>query len=305
MLKKSIVALISVAILVGFFIVVNDKKTDGFFILKEEGTLFFRGNEGESYLQVVQDDISVANGTYVKTGEFSSAHIVLPDNTVISLDEKTELQIKFIDKRVEITQLSGNTWNRVETLTKGNSFTVKSGDTVVDAQGTIFHFQVKEDETVAAAVEEHSVILKENGKEVVVAETESAVTTTEGEITKAPISDSFKKTRWYLRNKVLDLIKRTGLDNIFLKDKLKKEFIRDELVQTRFNIVSPEVESTLLTIEINSEDTEVCSNVEDIPQYVEYSRYGELYSTLLTSCEDEELSDEEIEKLTQIYNNIL
>lgn len=305
MLKKLIVILIPIVLLVGFVVVVNDKKTDAFFLVKEEGQVFFKGNDTESYLEVKQDEISVANGTYVKTSEFSSAHIVLPDNSVISLDEQTEIQIKFIDDSVEVMQLTGNTWNRVETLTSGNSFTVKSGDTVVDAQGTIFHFEVKEDETVTAAVEEHSVVLSEGGQEVIVSETESAFTTPTGEITKLSTEDSFKKTRWYLRNKVLDQIKRTGLDNIFLKDKLKKEFIRDELVQTRFNIVSPDVESSLLTIEINSEDTDVCSNVADIPQYVEYSRYGELYSTLLTSCDDEELSDVEIEKLNEVFDNIL
>ena len=304
MLKNLIFVFIAVAILAGMFLLLNNKKSDSFFLIKEEGEVAFKSNATDTYTALAQDEVSLPNGTYIKTGEFSSAHIVLPDNSVISLDEKTELQVNIADKGIEILQFIGKTWNRVETLTNGGSYEIKSGDAVAAVRGTIFHFEVNEDDTIGAKVEEHSVALSENGEETVVEEDESGMISQDGKISKERISEEFKKSRWYLRNKILDQIKRSGLDNIFLKDKIKKEFIREEMVQTRFNIVSPDVESSLLSIVIDTTDSSVCNKIADIPQYVTYSRYGELYSALQNSCEDDKLSIEEIQTLERIYNTI-
>ncbi len=304
MLKNLVIAVVVIALVAGAFSIINGQKKDSFFLIREEGDIFFKNTETESYLTLSQDEISLQNGSYIKTGEFSSAHVILPDNTVISLDEKTELQINLADEGIEIFQFLGKTWNRVETLTNGKKFEIKSGDAVAAVRGTIFHFEVNADGTKGIKVVEHSVALSNTAQEILTNEEESGVVSVEGKITKGTIPESFLKSRWYIRNKVLDQIKRTGLDNIFLKDKIKKEFIRDELVQTRFNIKDTSVQSSLLSIVIDTSDSTVCSKTAEIPPYVKYSKFGELYEAFLGSCADNRLEEVEIKELARIYATI-
>jgi hypothetical protein len=299
---KKIAVVIVIALTLGTILVISKDKNDGFYLIKEEGQIFYKVPEKSEYTELLQDEITLPVGTAIKTEQYSSAHVLLQDNSLISLDENTEVTIKIKDANVLIEQTSGKSWNRVETLSHGHSYDVTSRSARASANGTIFGFWVEgesiitnvEDGIVALSSEDNAVLLEEGDQGNVVGQAP----------TKSDIQDNIKKDRWYIRNKILDVLKRSGLDNIFLKDKVKKELARTDLVETRYTPVTEEIKESIFEIVTSSNDESVCEKSSNIPDYVTYSKYSELYHNFVEDCDDSILNSEELDALAKIYSGI-
>jgi hypothetical protein len=232
----------------------------------------------------------------------SSAYIILPDNSLISLDENTEVNVEIEQGNIKIQQYSGKTWNRVESLKNGNKFEVEAIDTRITAEGTIFGIEVFP-ESITTNIEDGKVVFQATNNQITLEEDQSA-TSSLGTATKKEMDNTLKVSRWYVRNKVLDVMKRSSLDNIFFKDKLKKELQREDFTETRFHPKSSELEDSIFEIVTGSNDPEVCSKINDIPHYATYSKFSEIYQQILSSCTNEKLSSEEIDNLARMYAEI-
>lgn len=299
---KNAPLVLCIALVLGTLMLVNADKKDGFFLVKEEGDIQYRTPGTEEYLALLQDEISLPIGTNIKTSEFSSAHVIFSDNSLLSLDQNTEVSINIAEGDITVQQITGKTWNRVESLTNGNKYSVVNGDVSAKADGTIFGFELF-NEKIVSNIEEGKVILANTATSQALEESETGEVM-DGAITKASTPEELKKDRWYIRNKLLDVIKRTGLDNIFLKDKLKKELAREDLIETRYTPITDEVKVKVFEFVTSSDNPEICSDLTSIPEYVIYSKYSEIYSQIVSSCEDSTLSSEELDALAEIYSSI-
>jgi hypothetical protein len=301
MIKKVAITIVIIALLGTAYIVTKDKP-HSFYLIKEEGTVMYKYDESGIYATLNQDEISLPKGSNVMIFEESSAYIILPDNSLISLDENTEVNVEIEQGNIKIQQYSGKTWNRVESLKNGNKFEVEAIDTRITAEGTIFGIEVFP-ESITTNIEDGKVVFQATNNQITLEEDQSA-TSSLGTATKKEMDNTLKVSRWYVRNKVLDVMKRTSLDNIFFKDKLKKELQREDFTETRFHPKSSELEDSIFEIVTGSNDPEVCSKINDIPHYATYSKFSEIYQQILSSCTNEKLSSEEIDNLARMYAEI-
>src|SRR3990167_4117051 len=93
-----------------------------FTLVKETEEVFYKKDNGE-YQQVTVEDTEVPNGSFVKTGESGLAHVILPDESMISLSKSTEMQINYNSSKTSIIQTLGSVWYRVQKIA-GKEFIV-------------------------------------------------------------------------------------------------------------------------------------------------------------------------------------
>lgn len=107
-----------------------------FTLIKESGEVFFK--EGtNSYTQLDADEKDLPSESFVKVGT-GAAHVLLSNNSLISLDNNSEIQIKTDSTGTNINQLAGSTWNRVKKLTSGESYKVQTPSALATVRGTKF-----------------------------------------------------------------------------------------------------------------------------------------------------------------------
>lgn len=106
-----------------------------FVLFKEDGPVQYK-TDGE-YQDLEDDQIELISGTFIKTSD-SGAQILLEDNSLISLDANTEIQINFSDTGTDLLQLAGNTWHRIEKLTSGEGYQVETPNLLAAVRGTEF-----------------------------------------------------------------------------------------------------------------------------------------------------------------------
>ena len=135
------------------------KKPLTFLLIRENGDVFYKQLPGD-YQKVTTDEMSLPNKSHVKTLE-GQAHLILPDNSLVSLDKNTELQVEIQDNSTYITQLLGNTWHRIEHITKGKAYQVETPNTVAAVRGTTFAVEISR-----GALAETKVLAIENTIEV-------------------------------------------------------------------------------------------------------------------------------------------
>lgn len=299
---QKIAGIIVIALILSTILLRNGDQVQGFYLIREEGEVFYKLPESIHYTEFTSDEITLPVGSTIKTDEYSSAHILLPDNSLISIDENTELTIDINEENVRIEQLTGKSWNRVETLSHGNSYDVRNTDTTASANGTIFGFGI-DGETVMTNVEEGIVALS-IAESVVLLEEGDQGSIVEQNAIKQSTDNQFKQSRWYIRNKLLDVIKRSGLDNIFLKDKLKKELQSTEVTETRYTPINEEINDVISRIDSNSNNSDICSETANFPDYVTYSKYANFYLKFVENCIDNVLDTKELESLSEIYSSI-
>jgi hypothetical protein len=110
--------------------------TGNFTLIKESGEVFFK--EGtNSYTQLDADEKDLSSESFVKVGT-GAAHVLLANNSLISLDNNSEIQIKTDSTGTNINQLAGSTWNRVKKLTSGESYKVQTPSALATVRGTKF-----------------------------------------------------------------------------------------------------------------------------------------------------------------------
>ena len=160
-----VVFLIAVAVLINKGIVdeaikpsalkpADQNTEDAFTVLVEEGNVYF--GDGTKYTHITESEIMLPNNTFVKTEE-GYAQIILNNNSVISLDKFTSIQITSEINKTKISQLYGNTWHRIQELAKIGEYRVESNNTIAAVRGTIFSFSVDKEGNSEVEVIENEV----------------------------------------------------------------------------------------------------------------------------------------------------
>lgn len=98
----------------------------------------------DTYVTLDAPQITLLSGSFVKT-ESGKAQVVMSDNSVISIDENTELAIKSTASKVDILQIIGATWHRVQKVVAGGSYTVQTPTAIASVRGTQFGVKVSEE----------------------------------------------------------------------------------------------------------------------------------------------------------------
>lgn len=239
-MKKLILFLIFLiffaSIVVGTFLFLRSRQNINFTLIVEEGSVYYRLPGSTEYVRVDSEEIELRSETFVKTGADGLSQVIMPDNSIMSIDVNTEVQIALSGNDVNIDQLIGNTWHRVETVTKGGNYKVSTPNAVAAVRGTIFGINVltEGEELISnVLVEESKVSLSvftdssrnQLKDETVVEQGQwGEVRFNEAlqsfEWKKDLIPEYIKDTKWYLRNKELDSFIK-DLDNTNLRDGLR------------------------------------------------------------------------------------
>lgn len=104
----------------------------------------FKVPGSQTFQRATSSPIAIPNQTTVhtKTGKVS---VLLPDNSIISLDKNTEITISQSGKDTSIYQTLGLSYHRVEKLISGSSYQVKTPGTLAAVRGTKFAINYDEE----------------------------------------------------------------------------------------------------------------------------------------------------------------
>jgi ferric-dicitrate binding protein FerR (iron transport regulator) len=98
--------------------------------------------EAENGMDLVESDT-------VKTGDDSSASIILFKSSIVRLDSNTEVTIKELvqgdENSVTLEQNAGRTWNTVQKISGIDSYEVQTPTTVASVRSTAFDVNVSEE----------------------------------------------------------------------------------------------------------------------------------------------------------------
>lgn len=110
-----------------------------FTLIKEFGEVLYK--ENGDYQNLAEDEKELKNGSFVKVVN-GSAHVLFANNSLLSIDSNSEVEIKSENGNIDINQLAGNTWNRVKKLTSNESYTVTTPTALATVRGTVFGVEV-------------------------------------------------------------------------------------------------------------------------------------------------------------------
>jgi len=110
-------------------------------LTKESGEVQFKKPGEESFTTLAENETSITNGTTVKTGE-GLAHVIFPNNSIMSLSQNTEVRVDFQDTKINVMQTLGNTWHRVNKVLEGHTYNVETPSTLATVRGTEFNVGV-------------------------------------------------------------------------------------------------------------------------------------------------------------------
>lgn len=189
------------------------KATTAAVLTKETGIVEYKVPDVDFFSPLEGDEVQVPPGTVIKTGDDGLAHVLFPDNSVMSLSQNSQVTVEFAEESVSIFQAIGNTWHRVESVIEGNSYTVETPSTLATVRGTEFNVGVIDEETsevyVIESVVDVSKLVEDANGQIVIQETKPVEQDKHVEIdsstTRAmainPMPQSRKTTAWFQRNR--------------------------------------------------------------------------------------------------------
>jgi len=194
----------------------NKQEAIKFNLYKEEGQISYKAYSNASYQELKDDQIELADKSFIKTGVGALAHVIFNDNSMVSLDENTEIQVNYTGASRDIAQTSGNTWHRIQKLTDNSAYQVETSNTLATVRGTIFGVKVENPTQTSLYVIEHQVEVSqtalENGKKI----NKATQMVQEGKHLGIPdfggdkkpdltdIPEEKKNSPWFKRNKLID-----------------------------------------------------------------------------------------------------
>lgn len=262
---KKIFAFILLIVIIGgilfiaywFFVL---RSSDKFTLYRESGEVFYKRDE-EEYKEMSSDEITLENGTYIKTSD-GLAHIVFPDDSLMSIGKDTEIQITFEGGKTTINQIVGNTWHRIKEISSGEEYEVQTPTTLAAVRGTKFAIEVYDEQdgyTNAYSVLnniEISQVGKENDEGILkntqdLAEGKFATIYPFDKVARIEIIDipgEIKNTKWFKRNVIIDKEFDKKRPGRFVKDIRHLEEIKnlespDEISEQASSILGIEIES--------------------------------------------------------------
>lgn len=221
-----IALILIVGSLAGFMFLKNqNKNVQDLVLYKDTGSIMYKTESG-NYTPVDSDKKLVPNHSFIKTGTDGLAHLILPDKSMISLSQNSEMQVNYDSGTTKILQTLGNAWFRIQKLAGKNDFTVETSTTVATVRGTIFAVESGKEDVVY--VTESSVeiaqLKDQDGKKT----KENVQTLTENKlatITKdqkdpakiVDIPEEKKNSTWFKRNQIIDKEFKQGINDDFVK----------------------------------------------------------------------------------------
>jgi len=217
-----VVVILIIAVVV---FVTNDDSDSGDFdsskayLYVESGDVSIKKQDENDYTKVETDEVALQSKTYVKTEE-SFAHVVFPNESVMSLDNNTEVQITYDDEDTSIFQFIGSTWHRIEELVGAQEYSIETSSTLAAVRGTKVGVDNDgEEETDVYVLEnkvEVSTLIEKDGKKVkedtqIFGEGEEANVGKLKKIIRGEISEKRKKKSWFKKNKDLDNMSKEDL----------------------------------------------------------------------------------------------
>ncbi|MEO6729154.1 MAG: FecR family protein [Candidatus Dojkabacteria bacterium] len=211
---------------IAFFVYVRSSDSTDISLVKEEGKIYLKESETASYKEVELVEQTIKSGSFIKTDADSYARVFLPDNSLISIDQSTEVQVTFESNKASIDQLIGKTWHRVQTVTNGGEYKVQTANTIAAVRGTIFSVGFDADGTTHVNVEESKVNVKSinaDGSSFEEVDLQPGDRTDiprniKDKIKKYLITEDIKNTDWFKRNelvdKVFERLKESGVKNL-------------------------------------------------------------------------------------------
>lgn len=184
----------------------------------DEGIITYKKPEDEDFLELTENQIELPNDTTIKT-EDGYAHVIYPDNSMMSIDKDTEVTIHFDEKNITIQQIIGNTWHRLQKLAEGQSYDVTTSNALATVRGTKWGVYAQ-DGLSQFLVTENQIDLQEldekgnpkGDKKGVDEGKEGKVGDNGPEVGEQ--DEELKKKGWYRRNEYLDRHYNDFLKNI-------------------------------------------------------------------------------------------
>ncbi|MFS8130840.1 MAG: FecR domain-containing protein [Candidatus Dojkabacteria bacterium] len=221
---------------IAFFLYTKSVDPTDISLVKEEGKVYVKDDEKSDYKEVASDEQTVKSGSFIKTDVGAYARVFLPDNSLISIDQSSEIQVSYSGNQASIDQLIGKTWHRVQTVTNGGEYKVQTANTIAAVRGTIFAVGFDTDGTSHVSVEESKVNVQSLDTDGTAVEQydlqpgdrSDIPKNVKDKIKKYLTDDAFKATDWYKRNKLVDSIyedlKKGGVRNLrtLLRQKLEE-----------------------------------------------------------------------------------
>lgn len=231
-------------------------------LYKETGNVFIKNNNDNSTTTVETDSLEIKNLTEVITGTNSSASVILPDNSVISLSENTDIVINYSDKNTAIFQSLGKTYHRVQQLLTGKTYEVRTPTTLAAVRGTKFAvsfdgvkrktqiavtehkvnvYRIKQIEPTASSTATTTIeapVAVEEGNIANVIEYKKDENKRENHIEVLSIKNDPEISTWVNKNKKIDIKfdeLKSNLKNKIDSDTFRKE-LKDEFKAEKLNI---------------------------------------------------------------------
>jgi len=172
----------------------------------ESGTVQVR-HSGESWVSA-ENGMDLYESDSVRTGESSSASIILFKSSIIRLDSNTEVTLQEIiqeeETRVSVNQDSGRTWNTINKISGIDDYEVQTPTTVASVRGTSFEVKIMEDGNTTVGVGNGTVNVSRIRNGIILGTTEvhenKSVTVDPDEIEKPLDPETYVKDDWVLEN---------------------------------------------------------------------------------------------------------
>ncbi len=141
-MKKIIIAVIVILALLGIgYFVLAPKAATAAILYVERGQV--EVNTGTGW-QTGSDEMELKKGSGVRTAD-GEATVVLLEGEVMHLEPNSEVKLEQISrKKIKITQLAGETWNKVTKISGISEFIVETPTTVATVRGTEFALNEEE-----------------------------------------------------------------------------------------------------------------------------------------------------------------
>lgn len=299
-------------------------------LIVENGIVSYRESEDSEYEQIQQEQITIASGSYIKTADQSFARVYFPDNSLVSLDANTEIQLEFAAEDRSIDQLLGKTWHRVQNVLNGGSYEVSTPNAIAAIRGTSFSVSFDGVDVTDIEVTESNVEVSgrdtEQPEEMIDTQNVGAgmwiqvtgLRAGEIEVMLTETTDERKEKFWFVRNNAFgtqyDRLISEYSGNDF-REKLQEEIDTNQDLldlDLGYGKINPddakeELDDVFELLQITEDSCEIYSQeqiqnaVIKVDRYKRFIANGEelkqILESLFNSCEDGKFTVDEAEQL--------
>ncbi|MBD3362660.1 hypothetical protein GF362_02990 [Candidatus Dojkabacteria bacterium] len=280
-----------------------------FTLIKEEDFVYYKLDEDAVYSKLEEEEIVLPSSSFVKTKE-GIAYIIFPDNSLVSIDEYTELQINFESEKINIKQLIGSTWHRINDITTKKEYEVETPTTFASVRGTKFAVDVNSKGTSEIFALENDVyvsqyIIKQNIKKQV-----NPKIIKPGEYTQIkdyqsqkkfeinPISKEKRNIMWYKLNEEFD--KKYDQNVNKFKQRILIDKIRED-DEIRKLLTERRERSMILKNHLSDEQFEVVKQYLELSKLQTENEYASKYICDYIQSEEFEQILNELDKIPSEY----